>query len=87
MLRFMARPIICVSSVPEAPTRVPAMISTLLDSTKPVDAVARPVKAFRSEITTGMSAPPMAITNWMPSTSASAMVMTRTGWLWWPVPR
>ncbi len=37
------RHIICVSSVPDAPTSVPAMISRSLSSTKPVAAAARPV--------------------------------------------
>src|SRR6185312_16219154 len=87
MVRFIALPIIWVSSVPEAPTSVPEMISTLFESAKPVEAVARPVNAFRSEITTGMSAPPIAITIWMPSTNASAIVTTSSVWLSWPVPR
>ena len=58
-----------VSSVPDAPTSAPLMISTLLPSTKPVDAAARPVNELSSEITTGMSAPPIGSTNSMPSTS------------------
>ena len=35
------------------------MMSALLSSTKPLEAAARPVNAFRNEITTGMSAPPI----------------------------
>src|SRR6266545_555704 len=56
--RFIARPISIVRSVPEAPTSMPLTIRTLFSSSNPVAAAARPVKAFRSEITTGMSAPP-----------------------------
>ena len=62
--------ILIVSSVPEAPTSVPPMISAVLSSTNPVEAAASPVNAFRSEITTGMSAPPIGRTNRTPSTSA-----------------
>src|ERR1700761_5265104 len=70
MLRFIALPISTVSSVPDAPTSAPLMISTLLPSTKPVDAAAKPVNELSSEITTGMSAPPIGSTNSTPSSSA-----------------
>ena len=87
IVRFIALPIIWVSSVPDAPTSMPAMISTLFESTKPVDAVARPVNAFRSEITTGMSAPPIAITICTPRIKAITIVTASSAWLSWPVPR
>ena len=64
--RFIARPIIIVSSVPEAPTSMPLTIRTLFSSSKPVAAAASPVNAFSSEITTGMSAPPIGSTNRTP---------------------
>ena len=51
-----------MSSVPEAPTSVPLMISAGCASTKPVAATASPVNELSSEITTGMSAPPIGIT-------------------------
>ncbi len=70
--RFIARPISSVSSVPDAPTSAPLTISTFDCSSKPVAAAARPVKAFRSEITTGMSAPPIGSTKRTPKTSAPA---------------
>ncbi len=63
------------------------MISTLFESTNPVDAVARPVNAFRSEITTGMSAPPIAITICTPRMRAITIVTASSAWLSWPVPR
>src|SRR5450759_3723385 len=46
MDRPIARPIIWVSSVPEAPTSVPATISSTLLSTAPDAATARPLNAF-----------------------------------------
>ena len=70
--RFIARPISSVSSVPEAPTSAPLTISTLLWSTKPVADAARPVNALSSEITTGMSAPPIGRTKRTPKSSAVA---------------
>ena len=71
--RPIARPIRIVKSVPEAPTSVPPMMSAVLSSTNPVEAAARPVNAFSSEITTGMSAPPIGSTNRNPSASAPTM--------------
>ena len=64
--RFIARPIISVSSVPDAPTSAPLTIRTLFSSSKPVAAAASPVNAFSSEITTGMSAPPIGSTKRTP---------------------
>ena len=42
--RFMALHMMRVRMMPEAPTREPAMISTLFMRTKPVAAAARPEK-------------------------------------------
>src|SRR6266576_3641015 len=61
--RFIARLIRIVSNVPEAPTSMPLTINTLFSSSKPVAAAAMPVKAFSSEITTGMSAPAVGSPN------------------------
>ena len=69
--RFIARPIRIVSSVPEAPTSAPLTMSTFSWSTNPVAAAASPVNAFRSEITTGMSAPPIGSTNSTPNSAAA----------------
>ena len=74
--RFIAFAISSVSSVPEAPTSIPATMRTVESSTKPVAEAARPVNAFRSEITTGMSAPPIGSTNITPKTSARRMSAT-----------
>ena len=70
--RFIARPIISVSNVPDAPTSMPLTISTLFSSSKPPAATARPVNAFSSEITTGMSAPPIGSTKSTPKSSDAA---------------
>ena len=64
--RFMASAMSLVRIAPEAPTRAPAMISTGLPMTKPAIAAAVPVNEFSSEMTTGMSAPPMGSTSVMP---------------------
>ena len=70
--RPMATLIIRVSSMPDAPTRVPATTSTLELSVNPDAATARPVKELSSEMSTGTSAPPIGSTKITPSTSASA---------------
>ena len=68
--RFIARDISIVRIVPEEPTRVPATIRATLSSANPAAAAARPVNAFSSEITTGMSAPPIGSTKRLPSIAA-----------------
>ena len=78
--RFIARPISIVSSVPDAPTSAPLTISTFEPSSNPVAAAASPVKAFSSEITTGMSAPPIGSTKSTPKTSAPQISATRIHW-------
>ena len=52
---------------PLAPTKDPATINRLLSKTKPVAQAARPEYEFRSDITTGMSAPPIGITSIIPT--------------------
>ncbi len=70
--RFMAFAMSCVSRVPADPTTVPAMIMAALSSTKPSKPTASPVNALYSEITTGMSAPPMGSVIATPSSSEKA---------------
>ena len=69
--RFMASAMSLVRMPPEAPTRAPAMIRTGLSSTKPDIAAAVPVNEFSSEMTTGMSAPPMGSTMVTPKVHAA----------------
>ena len=70
--RFIALHMIWLRMMPDEPTSAPAMISTSLLMTKPVMPAAMPEYELRSEITTGMSAPPMGITSSTPSSSATA---------------
>ena len=76
-LRFIALPISSVSSVPDAPTSAPEMIRTLLSSTKPVSAAASPVNELSSEITTGISAPPIGSTKSTPRISVRPSAMLK----------
>ena len=69
--RFIALHMSSVSSVPEEPTSVPATTIARLLIANPSAATARPVKEFNSEMTTGMSAPPMGMTIATPKNSAS----------------
>ena len=68
--RFIARLIATVRIVPLAPTSAPQMISSVESISKPVIATATPVNEFSSEMTTGMSAPPIGNTKSTPSSSA-----------------
>ena len=77
--RFIASAISLVRMPPAAPTSAPAMISGVLPSTKPAIATAVPVKAFSSEMTTGMSAPPIGSVISTPSASAATASTTSTG--------
>ena len=53
---------------------MPATISAGLLSATPVAAAERPVNAFSSEITTGMSAPPIGSTTALPSSAAASSI-------------
>ena len=74
--RFIASAIRLVRIVPEAPTIIPATISAVLFSAIPVAAADRPVNALSSEITTGMSAPPIGSTRKLPSRAAATSTPT-----------
>ena len=74
--RFIASAIMRVRIVPDAPTIMPATISEVFSSARPVAAAERPVNALSSEMTTGMSAPPMGRTNMTPNSSASRISAT-----------
>ena len=79
--RFMAVAISIVRMVPDDPTRVPATISAVLSSAMPAAAAESPVKALSSEMTTGMSAPPIGNTTIVPSAAATTSIRMKTGWL------
>ena len=72
--RFMASAIRLVRIVPEAPTMMPPTISAVLSSAMPAAAAERPVSAFSSEMTTGMSAPPMGSTTMLPRMPAATRI-------------
>src|SRR6185437_12650346 len=57
---------------PDAPTIMPATIIAVLFNAKPAAAADNPVIAFSSEMTTGISAPPIGSTTINPSTPAAA---------------
>ena len=76
--RFMALHMKSVSSVPDEPTSVPAMIMATLAIANPSAATASPVKLFSSEMTTGISAPPMGSTIMTPNASASTQQTRKT---------
>src|SRR5439155_951637 len=72
--RFMAFDMSRVRIVPDAPTRVPATMSSWLLSVNPAIATASPVYALSSEMTTGKAAPPIGITNATPNARASSVM-------------
>ena len=78
--RFIARPISSVSRVPDAPTRAPLTIRTFSCSAKPAADAASPVQAFSSEMTTGMSAPPIGRTKRTPNVSEATITPTSSHW-------
>ncbi len=77
--RFIASAISLVRMLPDAPTSAPATISAQLPMTKPAIATAVPVNAFSSEITTGMSAPPIGSTIMTPNASDASTRMSSAG--------
>ena len=85
--RFIALLIASVRMVPDAPTRAPLTISTSLLSTNPVLAAASPVNELSSEMITGMSAPPIGMTNSTPSSSDSTMNTAKSARFWSPTIR
>src|ERR1700728_272210 len=70
--RPMARLIIRVSKIPDAPTNVPATTKTFELRVNPDAATAMPVNELSSEMSTGTSAPPIGSTKITPSTRARA---------------
>ncbi len=77
--RFIASAISLVRMLPEAPTSAPAVMSATLPMTKPAMATAVPVKAFSSEMTTGISAPPIGSTMVTPKPRAARVRTIKTG--------
>ena len=61
-----------VKIIPDAPTNAPDTISALLDSMNPAILVDSPERAFRNDIDTGISPPPIAMTAMTPYILARA---------------
>ena len=61
--RFIALAMMIVKIKPLAPTKDPATIRTLFNSNNPANAAAIPENEFNNEMTTGISPPPIGITN------------------------
>src|SRR5258706_15505064 len=59
---------------PDDPSRAPAVISSLLSSTKPIATAERPAYELRIAITVGMSAPPIGMIRSTPNSSARTMM-------------
>src|SRR6266478_6780004 len=59
--RFIAFDIMTERMNPDDPSSAPAMMSSLLLRTNPMAAAERPAYEFNSEMTVGMSAPPMGM--------------------------
>ena len=74
--RFIATAIRLVRIEPEAPTIMPATIIAVLFSARPAAAADNPVIALSSEMTTGMSAPPIGNTTNRPMIPASTSTTT-----------
>ena len=67
----MARHMITDRMKPDDPSSAPAVMSSLFSSTKPIATADRPAYEFSSEITVGMSAPPMGSTSRTPKARES----------------
>ena len=67
--RFIARHMMIERIRPDEPSSAPAMISSLFSSTKPIATAERPAYEFSSEITVGMSAPPIGMISSTPKSS------------------
>jgi hypothetical protein len=74
-LRFIALLIRIDSRKPDAPSSAPQMMSTVFPIANPVAEAARPAYELRSEITTGMSAPPIGSTMKMPIRKARPIIV------------
>ena len=71
--RFIALHITIDRIRPDAPSSAPAVMSSLFSMTKPIATAARPAYEFSSEMTVGMSAPPIGSTSSTPNASASTI--------------
>jgi hypothetical protein len=73
--------IIRVSTKPEAPTKHPATIKAVFVKSTPADAAAIPERELRSDITTGISPPPIGVTNAKPAIIETTKTAMNTFWI------
>ena len=64
---------------PDDPSSAPAVMSILFSSTNPIATADSPAYEFRSEMTVGMSAPPIGMISSTPKTSDSTMIAANAG--------
>src|SRR2546428_11141270 len=74
----MARHMITERMKPDEPSSAPAVMSSLLSSTKPIATAESPAYEFNSEMTVGMSAPPMGRINSTPNVNDKAMMIGKS---------
>ena len=73
--RFIARHMMIERIRPDDPSSAPAVMSSLFSSTNPIATADSPAYEFNSEITVGMSAPPIGSTSSTPNNSDSTMTI------------
>ena len=72
--RFIARHMMIDRIRPDEPSSAPAVMSSLFSSTKPIATADSPAYEFSSEMTVGMSAPPIGRISSTPKASDSTMM-------------
>ncbi len=60
---------------PDAPSSAPAVMSSLFSMTKPIATADRPAYEFNSEMTVGMSAPPIGSTSRTPNNNDNTITI------------
>ena len=72
--RFIARHMITDRMKPDDPSSAPAVMSSLFCSTNPIATAESPAYELSSEMTVGMSAPPIGMISKTPNVSESTMI-------------
>ena len=77
--RFIARHMMIERIRPDDPSSAPAMMSSLFCSTNPIATADSPAYEFNSEMTVGMSAPPIGMISSTPKMSDSTTMAAYAG--------
>ena len=80
--RFIAFDMFTERMKPDAPSSAPAMISSLLLSTNPIAAAESPAYELSSEITVGMSAPPIGMIISTPKSERRCRMISGKSQVW-----